>query len=62
MTRRKEAMMRTRPWFLIPGREEEVVLQRKVSPEPRRKKDLSKVKCFACHEFGHYALQFPQHQ
>jgi hypothetical protein len=30
------------------------------SPEPRRKKDLSMVKCFACHEYGHYASQFPQ--
>jgi hypothetical protein len=29
--------------------------EREASPELRRKKDLSKVKCFACHEFGHYA-------
>jgi hypothetical protein len=30
------------------------------SPEPRRKKELTKVKCFACHEYGHYALECPQ--
>jgi hypothetical protein len=29
------------------------------SLEPRRKKDLSKVKCFACHDYGHYASQCP---
>jgi len=37
MASRKETMMKTRPWLLIPGRAEEVVLQREVSPEPRRK-------------------------
>jgi hypothetical protein len=33
--------------------------EREASPEPRRKKDLSKVKCFACHDYGHYASQCP---
>ena len=22
--------------------------------------DMSKVKCFACHKFGHYVVQFPK--
>ena len=25
----------------------------------RKKKDMSKVKCFACHKIGHYASQCP---
>jgi hypothetical protein len=28
-------------------------------PKAEGKKDMSKVKCFACHKFGHYAGQFP---
>jgi hypothetical protein len=28
-------------------------------PKGERKKDMSKVKCFACHKFGHYAGQCP---
>jgi hypothetical protein len=35
-----------------PEREESLTL--------RRKKDLRKVKHFACHDFGHYSLQIPQ--
>jgi hypothetical protein len=35
-------------------------LEREASPEPGRKKDLSKIKCFACHQYGHYASQCPQ--
>jgi hypothetical protein len=27
--------------------------------EPRWKKDLSKIICFECHDFGHYASQCP---
>jgi hypothetical protein len=34
--------------------------RREASPEQRKKKDLSKVKCFACHTLGHYASQCPQ--
>jgi hypothetical protein len=34
--------------------------ERGISIEPTRKKDLSKFKCFACHEFGHYPSQCPQ--
>jgi hypothetical protein len=33
---------------------------REASPEQWKKKDLSKVKCFACHKHGHYASQCPQ--
>jgi hypothetical protein len=29
--------------------------RREASPEQRKKKDLSKVKCFVCHTLGHYA-------
>jgi L-asparaginase II len=29
--------------------------RREASLEQRKKKDLSKVKCFACHMLGHYA-------
>lgn len=28
--------------------------------EKKKKKDLSKVKCFKCGEFGHYSTQCPQ--
>jgi hypothetical protein len=34
--------------------------RREVSPEQRKKKDLSKIKCFACHTHGHYTSQCPQ--
>jgi hypothetical protein len=34
--------------------------RREASPEQRKKKDLSKVKCFSYHEHGHYASQCPQ--
>jgi hypothetical protein len=33
---------------------------REVSPKQRKKKDHSKVKCFACHTLGHYTSQCPQ--
>jgi hypothetical protein len=33
--------------------------EREVSPNPRRKKDLSNIICFECHDFGNYASQFP---
>ena len=28
--------------------------------QEHKKKDLSKIKCFNCHTFGHYAFQRPQ--
>jgi hypothetical protein len=34
-------------------------LSREASPEPRRKKDLSKIRCFECYDYGHYASQCP---
>jgi hypothetical protein len=33
--------------------------EREASPELRWKKDLSKIRCFECHDFGHYASQCP---
>jgi hypothetical protein len=33
--------------------------KREASPESRRKKDLSKIRCFKCHDFHHYATQCP---
>ena len=29
------------------------------NPKGEGKKDMTKVKCFACHKFGHYARQCP---
>ena len=34
--------------------------KKEASLESRRKKDLSKIKCFACHKHGHYASQCSQ--
>jgi len=28
------------------------------SGDDKRKKDMSKVKCFACHKFGHHVVQY----
>ena len=40
--------------------EENVTLASKWQPgQPRRKKDISKVKCFRCGEMGQYASSFP---
>jgi hypothetical protein len=33
--------------------------EREASPKPRWKKDLSKISCFECHDYGHYASQCP---
>ena len=30
------------------------------SQSEKKKKDLSKVKCFGCHEYGHYVSDFPE--
>jgi len=54
---RRVAVMRIRPLKLALGRAKEVllaegILRREASPEPRRKKDLSKIKCFECHDYG----------
>jgi hypothetical protein len=49
--------------MLMLGRAEEMILQgeRHLQSSGRSlKKDLSKVKCFACHKLGHYASQCPQ--
>jgi len=37
--------------------EEDVALVSKGKLEKRKKKDLSKIKCFHCGELGHYATQ-----
>jgi len=43
-------------------KEEEVdaALASEGKQEKRKKKDLSKVKCFHCGELGHYATQYPR--
>ena len=33
--------------------------ERKAYPDLRDKKDLSRIRCFECHDFGHYASHFP---
>jgi hypothetical protein len=31
--------------------------EREASPELRQKKDCSKIRCFECHDYGHYSSQ-----
>jgi hypothetical protein len=59
--------MRTRPLQPTLEREEGVLQieevhqgegilpEREASPELRWKKDISKIRCYECHDFGHYA-------
>jgi hypothetical protein len=30
------------------------------TPQPKKKKNLSKIKCFTCHKSGHYVSQCPE--
>jgi hypothetical protein len=57
----KEAVMRTWPLTIRQERAKERVPTRRVTvgatSQSRKKKDLIKVKCFACHKSGHYASQ-----
>ena len=40
--------------------EEDVALASEGKQEKRKKKDLSKIKCFHCGALGHYAAQCPR--
>ena len=40
--------------------EENVALTSEGKQEKRKKKNMSKIKCFHCGEMGHYATQFPR--
>jgi hypothetical protein len=54
-------VMRRRMWLLLPlaRRSSKRVQREETSPKGERKKDMNKVRCFACHKFGHYAGQCP---
>jgi hypothetical protein len=53
--------MRRRMWLLLPTSKKKFKKGPKGGNKPKGegKKEMSKVKCFACHKFGHYAGQCP---
>ena len=47
-------------WIKVKQEEEDVALAFEGKQEKRKKKDLSKIKCFHCGELGYYATQCPR--
>ena len=58
--RRKSKMGSSSKGIKVKQEEEDVALASERKQEKRKKKDLSKIKCFQCGELGHYATQCPR--